>query len=369
MNNTKAGSYGKLIAFFLVAVIVLCAFGFAVEGWQIQDNTSTGKPDSDIVSGNINSPSDNNSEDQAPETEAPRPPQYTDSITGLEISAEDALVRHLAFSIDPDAPLYGISDTQLMLEIPIENDKTRYLVFTRNSKSIGKIGSIAPTREYISSLVKAFNSVLISNGADNSAKYPSSDIGNMHFDLSKNSGYSYTEYSKYTYSNGELINAGISNLGISSKVTTPLNAPYTFTEFFADEVKGAIPAQSVTLPYSTQTLISYSSANKTYVLSKNGSSKMDTLSDAPLEFKNVFVLFADSITYEDENGIETVINTGGGGKGIYMTNSTAKNITWMSDSSGNLSFLDENGHVLTVNRGTSYIGFVKSARLADVKFS
>lgn len=371
MNISKAGSYGRLIAFFLVAVIVLCAFGFAVEGWQVQDTgTTPGNYDNGIANGNTNPPSDENAQNAQPsEQQKPTPPQYTDSLTGLEIGAQDTALKHLCFALDSNAPLYGLSAVKMMIEIPIENDKTRYLVFVSPSATIGKIGSLSPTRAYISNLAKSFNSVLISLGVDDKTAYPSADLGGMHFDISKNSGYSYSEYSKYHYSNGELINAGLTNTGISTLKTAPSQMPYAFADFYAEEVKGNMPAQSVTLPYSTQTQLSYSSTNKTYVLSKNGSTKLDTLSDAPIEFKNVFVLFADSVTYEDESGSEMVMNTTGSGKGVYMTNATAKNITWISDAAGNLSFFDENGQALVVNRGTSYIGFVKSAKLSEVKFS
>ena len=371
MNTTKAGSYGKLIAFFLVAVIVLCAFGFAVEGWQVQDNNHTsGNFDNGIANGNTNKPTDTDTPvGQPSEPQKPTPPQYTDAITGLEISVADSALKHLCFAIDSNSPLYGLNSVQLMIEIPIENDKTRYLVFTNPSATIGKIGSITNTRAYISNLAKSFNSVLISLGSDDKTSYQSADVSGMHFDLSKNAGYSYSEYSKYNYSNGELIGAGLTNVGISTLKTTAAQMPYAFADFYADEVNGNMPAQSVTLPYSMQTQLSYSSANKTYVISKNGSTKLDTLSDTPLEFKNVFVLFADSVTYEDENGSEMVMNTTGNGKGIYITNATAKNITWISDAAGNLSFFDENGQTLVVNRGTSYIGFVKSAKLSEVKFS
>ena len=373
MNNSKAGSYGKLIAFFLVAVIVLCAFGFAVEGWQTRDNTSG-------TNSGINTPGNTQGGDNqsssalpvpVPEPEPPKPPEHTDYITGLEISAEEAGIKHICFTVDSLAPLYGIHGAQMIIEIPIENNDTRYLVFKRESKSIGKIGSIAPTRAYLSTLAKSFSSVLVSLGADDTVNYSATDISGMHFDLTKNTGYSYSEYSKYHYSNGELISAGLTNSGISVLRPTTHVMPYNFTEFFAEATKGNMPAQSVTLPYgdTASTSLSYSQQNSTYILSKNGSTKLDTLTDSALEFTNVFVLFADSVTYEGEGGSEMVMNTTGSGKGVYLTAGTAQNISWISDASGAMTFLDESGKILTVNRGTSYIGFVKSAKMNDVKFS
>ncbi len=372
MNNSKTGSYGRLIAFFLVAVIVLCAFGFAVEGWQTKDNTPTD-----------NSGTSTNPEGEIPGAEAPSDdvqaganpqlptnPSSTDYITGLEISDDELNLSYISFTLDSTAPLYGIHSTELLIEIPIEND-TRYLVFTKNVKEIGKIGSIAPTRAYISALTKSFCSVLVSLGNDDTVNYPSIDISDKHFDLTKNIGYSYTEYSKYNYSNGQLIDAGLTNLDISLDCQDAHTVPYTFADLSEGLISGNLPAQSVTLPFgdTSSTKLTYSQEKGTYILSKNDSTKIDLLTDSPLEFTNVFVLFADSITYEDEGGSEMVMNTAGSGKGIYITAGTAQNITWVSDESGAMTFLDESQNILTVNRGTSYIGFVKSARMADVKFS
>ena len=37
MKNFKTSKSLRLIAFFLVAVILICAFGFSADGWQIND--------------------------------------------------------------------------------------------------------------------------------------------------------------------------------------------------------------------------------------------------------------------------------------------------------------------------------------------
>ena len=38
MNNKKTSNPVRMIAFFLAAVILICTFGFTVDGWQFKDD-------------------------------------------------------------------------------------------------------------------------------------------------------------------------------------------------------------------------------------------------------------------------------------------------------------------------------------------
>ncbi len=87
-----------------------------------------------------------------------------------------------------------------------------------------------------------------------------------------------------------------------------------------------------------------------------------------VNFANCLVLFADSITYENFDGEQMVMNTLGQGTGYYFTSGTATGISWSADANGNMTILDESGEKLTVNRGNTYIGFVKSSKVQNVTF-
>ena len=92
------------------------------------------------------------------------------------------------------------------------------------------------------------------------------------------------------------------------------------------------------------------------------------LNTANIEYDNAFVLFADSVTYETTTGTELVMNTVGSGNGYYMTSGTYSPIKWIADGD-TMTFYDENDNKLAVNRGTSYISFVKSTIAAEINFS
>ena len=79
------------------------------------------------------------------------------------------------------------------------------------------------------------------------------------------------------------------------------------------------------------------------------------LTDDALAYDNVFILFADTVTYESASSSQMVMNTAGGGVGYYVTGGTVTAIRYEASLSGELAFYTEGGERLTVNRGTSYI--------------
>ena len=85
-------------------------------------------------------------------------------------------------------------------------------------------------------------------------------------------------------------------------------------------------------------------------------------------YKNVFVLFADMITYETSAGTESIVNTAGGGSGYYATGGKLIEIRWSVGQNGELVFKDLSGAKLVVNRGNSYVGYYKSSDSQSVTF-
>ena len=365
MNKSKTSNYTRIIAFFLVAVTLLCIFGFAAEGWQPDQNESD--------SGKIDNSSDETDDNKENESQLPEIhiPEFLNSITGLETTEELSRSKTTCFIMDATAPLYGISGSDMIIEVPIESGNTRLAVLTANSKALGKIGSISKTRGYISNLAKYFGAILISTGYDDTVEYDSVDISTSHFDLSTNVGYHYTEYTHFTYTNGALINAGLSNANIGTVSAKNPTLPYVFTDFGGDHIRGTLQARSVVFHYSdkSESSLFYSDTDKKYVLSKNGTVKTDMLTDSAVCFDNAFVLFADSITYENAESSELILNTGTQGTGYYFTQGTAKSITWETDISGNMKFYDEAGNTLVINRGSLYIGIMKSSMKDTLSFS
>jgi len=377
MNSTKNGNLIKPVAFFVIIVILLLTVVIVASGWH----TDTTEPDSgnaedgaDDVPTSGEADNDTNPDNQTPEPPEntipepePKPevPENLSPLTGLEISPTDGGKLPLCFIIDSTAPNYGTSYSPLIIEVPTEDGRTRSLLFTYSAESLGKLGSITSTRSYLTMLAKDFGGILVSLGSDSNLNRDDGE----GISLSVNTGYHYTEYSTFSYSNGDLIKAMLKNLGVD--MTDSESKPvFNFVGYFDEEITAEEKAEKLNITYSSsnKTSFVYSSDDEAYILHKNGSEYHDLLNDKPSLFKNILVLFANCTTYETDEYTETHMDITGGGRGLYLTGGTVKEISWSRNADGELLFTADEAPLI-INRGNTYISFVKSSQTNTVEYS
>ncbi|MBQ7326084.1 MAG: DUF3048 C-terminal domain-containing protein [Clostridia bacterium] len=375
MNKNTLSNPVRSIAFFLTAIILACTFGFTVDGWQAEkedekDENIAQNPEQPAEDTEGENKEEDTEQEQLPEEPEVYIPEHTNRITGLEVSTELAGATSLAFVMNAELPAYGISYADMLCEIPTENGGTRLLAFLSRTENLWKIGSITNTRGYISNIAKYFGATVISLGSDDTMPYNKCDTTGMELDLSKSQGYHYTEYMSNVYTNPDLLASGLENAGIEkyTSITSPLS--YNHTDFGAEKIVYAEQVASVVRIEhlaNSMTELRYDEETASYVVYKNGSEMIDSLNGNTVDFINCFVLFADSITYDNATCNQMVMDTIGSGSGYYITNGTYTEIKWTATSGGIMTFYSLGGDKLTVNRGDNYISFVKSSRVDSVK--
>ena len=90
------------------------------------------------------------------------------------------------------------------------------------------------------------------------------------------------------------------------------------------------------------------------------------LNSKSCEFDNVVILFTDSATYETSDYTESVFDTAGSGRGVYLSQGTSIEISWTVTTEGRLVFLKEDGEQLIINRGSTFISIIKSSLSKDL---
>ena len=373
MNNQKNGNLVKLVAFFLIAIILTVIIAFSASGWYESD-TNLPENDEEIEGEETLPPKnpdvDENKDGLTPDTPVVETPPEEQTklfyhfLNGKEISEEETKKRPFACVIDPDAPLYAISSAYTLIEVPLENGKTRYIIITDDATSIGKLGAIAPTRNYINDIIYSFSSIPLYYGKDDSFLYNVLKDSNSCIDLKSQSGFSYLEYNKYCYTNADLVEAYISNNNIELTSRDELTAPYLVSD---DLIISGNPASVIDIPYEegSGSRLIYCEDKKTYELNKNEAPITDLHSGNKLYYDNVLVLGIDATTHETEGATEQILNIKNGGKGYYALGGQILNITWSVDDSGCITvFL--NGEKLTISQGSTYISFVKSSMVGQV---
>ncbi len=370
MKSDPKGNKQKLFAAIIIAIVLILTIGIAVSGWQNEPQDAiTPPPQSDNEAEDKTEDENKNNNDDGKEDEGAKPEiKYINYLTGLQISENIFQKKPYAFLVSTNAPTYGISTSDLFIEIPTEKGDTRFLMYSSDISSMEKIGAFAPTRDYISQLTKAFGGILVAKGCDDLFEY-NSIASTLSLDLSKNQKYTFVENSSEVYSSDALIEELLTNEKIDTELIKKISIPYVFA---AEEstVVGKASASVITLPYapSNNTSLIFNSKTNRYTLMKNGSEKIDMLTGEAAEFTNAVILFADSTTYEKSEGVRTVINTLAEGRGYYATGGKLIEIKWYADESGNLSFTTLSGEILTVNRGNFYIGYYKSSEAGSVTF-
>ena len=376
MQKEVSSGINKLLAAILIGIMLILMIGIVVNGWQTDSNGENsgenGKNTTENAD-NLNGDTDENdgTADNFYDNEItlPKIPEYVNYLTGLEI--EEGYQNRIPFVMvcEPNAPSYGISKSELTIEIPTENGSTRILNYITDISELGKIGAFSSTRKYITQVTSFFGGLLIANGNDDIISY-SSAFSKIDFNLSKHTDIIYKENGKNLYTDGNSIIQIAKDEDIDLISYKKANQPFDFCNF-GENVFGKTAAFEIQLPYSasnTTTLI-YNNPSQSYTLYKNERNKVDMLNGESVMYKNVFILFADVITYETAAGTESVVKTDTEGSGYYISNGTLTEIRWSTDSSDNLIFKDLNGNKLIVNRGNSYIGYYKSSDADAVIFN
>ncbi len=378
MKSSKPNSPQRLLSFVLIAILLICVVGFAAAGWNKSPET---EPDiSDVNSDNESDEADENKDgnqsnsdgneetnQENSDTEEPEkpeePPKYYSVVTGFEISEEEFFSSPLAFVQNPALSLYGISGADITVEFPTENGDTRLLSFTTRHSSLWKVGSLMPTRDYITEMANLLGGTVISYGKDDVVKYSAIDTSKLSLDLSKFSGSYFIQNTYSVYTSADMVLSAIQK---SNLPTSPYKTmPYIISD---SKVIGTSPASSVIIPFSDidETEFYYSEKTGEYYYYKNGSRRVDMLNGQNISYRNIFLLFANSTTYEKSDGTELVFDTTSGGSGYYISGGTMTEISWSTNTAGELEFKTLDGNILNVNKGNAYIGYYKSSSAQNI---
>lgn len=288
-------------------------------------------------------------------------------LTGLETTTELSLSRPVAFSISNTAyalPQFGIGESDILLEFPIENGATRLVMITSNYGQLEKIGAIRSTRPYISDIVNCFDAVQVYAGtSDVSSSVLFEDRDTLDYLTQNLHSLCYRDTSRVMPHNlmttGHLVSSEMQKLGYRTTVKEDLSLPFGFVEYGKNAVAGSTACSEIQMTFSaTQNAkFTYHAASGEYLRYQLGEAQVDGNDGTQISFRNLLVLFSDCATYETSAGIEFAL-TYNGGTGTYITDGTKQQISWQY-SDGMLELYDLDGNRLQINRGSTYIGFMK----------
>ena len=295
-------------------------------------------------------------------------------LSGLSGLSEEAVgkrpVAVMVNNVEHAMPQYGIEEADIIFEIPVEGDLTRFMVIYGDYTKIPKVCAVRSCRSYFPTLSEGYDAFYVNWGVDETIR---DYLNSLHLDQFDgmtfgqglfgrdqdrlNSGYA-SEHTAYF--------DGTKFREIAEKdYRTDLDDEHNKPAFvFNEEEEMITPAgdacNRVDINFGAQTsAFDFDAEKKVYKKEMNGHPQIDANTDKQLEFTNVFII-ETSITVRDETGHKDIECMGGDGStAYYISNGAVQQVHWKKDGGtarSRLIFFDDSGNEITVNPGKTYIG-------------
>ncbi len=349
----------------LVAVLTLGMFSGCSEVPANSDPISS-MPDSSEES----SSEENSSEESSSEESVPQVPQGNQNpLTGTYDLADEAVgkrpVAIMINNIKIALPQSGISEADIMYEMPVEGGITRMMAVFADYTKVPTTGSVRSARHNYLELTLPLDAIYVHFGGSNIAKDKIKQYGikddldglyNMKpFMQDKSIAASKGKEHSY-FTSGELLEGAIA----AKKIRTELNN--TKTAFlFADEYTPAADAadcSAIKVKYSGYCTadFTYNAETDSYDKKQFGSAHVDANTGNAASVHNVFVLYTNVYTMDKAGHQQVDLYSG---SGYYCTGGKYQSITWSKNGINDpIIYKDASGNELSVSAGSSWVCIV-----------
>jgi len=302
-------------------------------------------------------------------------------LTGLWIDEEVANRRPVAVMINnikKALPQSGISEADIIYETLAEGEITRLVAVFQNLDA-EKIGPVRSIRDYYFNIGFDHDSIIIHHGGSPQAyeaikKLKPSNLNTLSGlerimawrDPVRRKQKGMLEHSLYT--SGEKIIEGWNSVKYRFDRRSDLEP---VLDFVMDE-KQSIGAEAkiLTVPFSNNYIseFNYDEDLKIYKKSHHKIPHIDENNNEQLSFKNIIIQYTDIRVIPGDNEGRRDVRLIGSGKGIYITNGVASEITWSKNNHNTPTvFKDGLGNRLQLNPGKTYIGIFPNYRQIEFK--
>ncbi len=309
-------------------------------------------------------------EEEEPEPENTVPEGMAKSyLTGEWI--DETIAGHRPYAImignTVDAlPQYGISNADVIYEVPVEGSITRLMAIFQDVSGLEKIGSTRSCRHYFVYFAKEFDAIYVHYGQAIYAEplLAREDIHNINgMDSSIEPVAFYRDDSRKAphnvFTSEEKLAAAVAQKGYRTEYAESYQGHFKFAEDDTQvELKDGADALVVSPGYFiNKPWFVYNEEEGVYERFAYKQEHMDAASETQMKCKNIIVQYCNW-EYADENGYLNIktIPYGEYGVGKYITNGKMIDITWTKENEDSPArYFDASGNEITINQGKTWV--------------
>ena len=343
----KVGKKKNKNKVILIVTLVLIGLALLLGAFLVQKLSHTKQ----------NNPESNSNEEV--KEEAPKPQ--------LKIINPDSNSRNIAVMYNNISTVWGyqsgLEDAYLVYEMLVEGGYTRLMAIFKD-KNLDRIGSVRSSRPYFLDFALENDALYVHFGASDQALSDIKKLGVNNINLMNyNAGYwrdrslgLATEHTAFTST--DRLETGFKKYGYRLTTTSKPVLNYSVDELDMQTKEGAIPANKVSIKYSSSATTSYEydAENKNYKRSVNGEAHIDYVTKKQYTAKNIITYQVSNDTISGDAKGRQNLNNIGSGKGYYISEGYAIPITWEKKTRGGKTvYKTLDGKELQVNDGNTYI--------------
>ncbi len=283
----------------------------------------------------------------------------------LEVYDESSNARPYAIMIPNDSVAkkrhYGLQKAYMIYEITVEGGITRLIALFKDV-DVDKIGPVRSSRHYFLDYALESDAIYVHFGWSPQAESDIKTLGINNLNGLYNPSNMFWRDKNYSSPNNAYTSTANIKIAAEAKNYRMNSDNYKLLNYKKDvdltSYENNISANKIKIDYAGNTYVKYlyNEEKQYYLRYNNENEDIDLLTNEQMHFKNIIILKMDTVTISgDEKGRQNLNNIGSG-KGYYITNGKAIEITWNKDSrSSKTIYRDSLGNEINVNDGNTFI--------------
>jgi hypothetical protein len=279
-------------------------------------------------------------------------------------------------------PQVGISEADIVVEMLVEYDISRFMAIYQDPYKVEKIGAVRSLRSYFTKMALAFDSYIFHYGYSEfgleNAKQDLLDRGltTINGIFGEDNGHPFWRDSDRLASGMESVHCVVTSgdnilnsmKDLSSEKTSKDNQNAIFNFSTESSTKDGSEASKVYLTgiYISSPYFIYDQDKGAYVRYQFADVQADGNTNEPITVENLFVLKMDTI-YLDDAAFHVAITTHGTGTGYYINDGRYIEIQWSRESDSDNFIFTHDGEEVKVATGNSWISCIPSDKNISIR--